>query len=159
MVNFNTDSFDWEYVLLLHNCHYYSRLKGGANFSSTNTVLYPLPEQGRWGQAQTKVYSLTPKLSEVYYNIYTFQRDTQCSSTDLLLMHRCQMYMFRTVTVHPQELLFRCCMCRIRYLLIRPAGATFEEVLPQTLHQRDVPDSAFLTTYHNLHIQHLKRSS
>ena len=27
------------------------------------------------------------------------------------------------------------------------------------LHQRDVPDSAFLTTYHNLHIQHLKRSS
>ena len=34
---------------------------------------------------------------------------------------------------------------------VRPAGTT--------LHQRDVPDSAFLTTYHNLHIQHLKRSS
>ena len=44
-------------------------------------------------------------------NIYTFQRDTQCSSTECLLMHRCQLYMFRTVTVHPQELLFRCCMC------------------------------------------------
>ena len=35
--------------------------------------------------------------------------------------------MFRTVTVHPQELLFRCCMCRLLYVLIRPAGTTFEE--------------------------------
>ena len=35
--------------------------------------------------------------------IYTFQRDTQCCSTDCLLMHRCQLYMFRTVTVHPQD--------------------------------------------------------
>ena len=41
-----------------------------------------------------------------FCNIYTFQRDTQCSSTDCLLMLRCQLYMFRTVTVHPQELLF-----------------------------------------------------
>ena len=31
--------------------------------------------------------------------------------------------------------------------------------IPQTLYQRDVSDSAFLTTYHSLHIQHLKRSS
>ena len=35
----------------------------------------------------------------------------------------------------------------------------FDIGLPQTLHPRDVLDSAFLTTYHNLHIQHLKRSS
>ena len=66
----------------------------------------------------------------IFCNIYTFQRDTQCSNTDCLLMHRCQLYMFRTVRVHPQ-----------------------------TLYQRDVSDSAVLTTYHNLHIQHLKRSS
>ena len=46
-------------------------------------------------------------------NIYTFQRDTQCCSTECLLMLRCQLYMFRTVTVHAQELLFRCCMCRL----------------------------------------------
>ena len=92
-------------------------------------------------------------------NIYTFQRDTQCSCTDCLLILRCQLYMFRTVTVHLQELLFLCCMCRLWYVLIRPPGTTFEEVLPQTLHQRDVPDSAFLTTNHNLHIHHLKRSS
>ena len=52
----------------------------------------------------------------IFCNIYTFQRDTQCSSTDCLLMHRCQLYMFRTVTVHPQELLFRCCMCRLWYV-------------------------------------------
>ena len=49
--------------------------------------------------------------------IYTFQRDTQCRSTECLLMHRCQLYMFRTVTVHPQELLFRCCMCRLWYVV------------------------------------------
>ena len=52
-----------------------------------------------------------------YIYIYTFQRDTQCSSTDNLLMHGCQLYMFRTVTVHPQELLFRCCMCRLWYVV------------------------------------------
>ena len=58
--------------------------------------------------------------------IYTFQRDTQCSSTDCLLMLRCQLYMFRTVTVHPQVLLFvRCCMCRLWCVLICPAGTTF----------------------------------
>ena len=51
----------------------------------------------------------------IFCNIYTFQRDTQCSSTDCLLMRRCQLYMFRTVTVHPQELLFRYCMCRLWY--------------------------------------------
>ena len=39
--------------------------------------------------------------------IYTFQRDTQCSCTDCLLILGCQLYMFRTVTVHPQELLLR----------------------------------------------------
>ena len=49
----------------------------------------------------------------IFCNIYTFQWDTQCSSTDCLLRQRCQLYMFWTVTVHPQELLFRCCMCRL----------------------------------------------
>ena len=53
----------------------------------------------------------------VFFNIYTFQRDTQCSSTDCLLMHRCQLYMFQTVMVHPQELLFRCCICRLWYVV------------------------------------------
>ena len=53
----------------------------------------------------------------IFCNIYTVQRDTQCSSTDCLLILRCQLYVFRTVTVHPQELLFRCCMCRLWYVL------------------------------------------
>ena len=46
-------------------------------------------------------------------------------------MLRCQLYMFRTVTVHPQERLFtrRSCMCRLWYVLIRPAGTTLEEEL------------------------------
>ena len=74
---------------------------------------------------------VTYSYSQLTYRqyIYTFQRDTQCSSTDCLLMHRCQLYMFRTVTVHPQELLFRCCMCRLCNVLIRPAGTPFEEEL------------------------------
>ena len=41
----------------------------------------------------------------IFCYIYTFQRDTQWSCTDCLLILRCQLYMFRTVTVHPQELL------------------------------------------------------
>ena len=53
----------------------------------------------------------------MYCNIYTFQRDTQCSCTDCLLVLRCQLYMFRTVTVHPQELLCRYCMCRLWYVV------------------------------------------
>ena len=44
-----------------------------------------------------------------------------------LLILRCHLYMFRTVTVHPQELLCRYCMCRLWYVLIRPAGTTFVE--------------------------------
>jgi hypothetical protein len=52
----------------------------------------------------------------IFCNIYTF-RDTQCCSTDCLLMHKCQLYMFRTVMVHPQELLFSCCMCRLWYVI------------------------------------------
>ena len=87
----------------------------------------------------------------IFCNIHTFQRDTQCSCTDCLLILSCQLYMFRTVTVHPQELLFRCCMCRLWYVLIHPVGTTFEE------------EQFFLkrctSTYHSLHIQRLKRSS
>ena len=41
------------------------------------------------------------------------------------LVLRCQLYMFQTVTVHPQELLCRYCMCRLWYVLIRPAGTRF----------------------------------
>ena len=60
----------------------------------------------------------------IFCSIYTFQRDTQCSSTDCLLMHRCQLYMFRTITVHPQELLFRCCMCRLWYVVRNALSGT-----------------------------------
>ena len=76
----------------------------------------------------------------IFCNMYTFQRDTQCCSTDCLLMHRCQLYMFRTVTVHPQKLLFRCCMCRLSYVVRTALSDTSRwyngwgrTVLPQTL--------------------------
>ena len=42
-----------------------------------------------------------------------------------LLVLRFQLYMFLTVTVHPQELHCRNCMCRLWYVLTRPAGKTF----------------------------------
>ena len=72
-----------------------------------------------------------------FYNIYTVQLDTQCSCTDCLLILRCQLYMFRTVTVHPQELLFRYCMCRLWYVqffLKRCTRRTYRAVrlLPHT---------------------------
>ena len=54
--------------------------------------------------------------------------------------------MFRTVTVHPQELLCRYCMCRLWYVLIRPAGTTFEEeVLPLLRTDRYGPKHVELT--------------
>ena len=37
------------------------------------------------------------------------------------------------------------------------AGTTFEEVLPQTLYQRDVSDSAVLTTYQSAHTASKKK--
>ena len=48
--------------------------------------------------------------------------------------------MFRTVTIHPQELLFTCCMCKLWYVLIRP-------VPPQTLYQRDLSAHTIVCTY------------
>ena len=56
-------------------------------------------------EGHIKMYLTLEGACIIFCNIYTFQRDTQCSSTDCLLMPRCQLYMFRTVTVHPQELL------------------------------------------------------
>ena len=63
-------------------------------------------------------------LPRICHNIYTFQRDTQCSSTDCLLTHRCQLYMFRTVTVLPQELLCRYHMCRLWYVVRNALSGT-----------------------------------
>ena len=87
----------------------------------------------------------------IFCNIYTF-RDTQCSSTDCLLMHRCQLYMFRTIMVHPQELLFRCCMCRLGYVVRNALSGTSRWYnvwgrTPQTLHQWDVSPHTIVCTY------------
>ena len=90
-----------------------------------------------------------------FCNIYTFQQDTHCSSTDCLLMLRCQLYMFRTVTVHLQELLCRCCMCRLRYVVRNALPDTSRRhnvwgstaVLPQTLYRRGVSARIIVCTY------------
>ena len=59
--------------------------------------------------------------------------------------------MFRTATVHPQELL--CRYCNADY------GTCRYVQLVELLYQLDVSDSASLTTYRSLHIQYLQRSS
>ena len=77
-----------------------------------------------------------------------------------LLVLRCQLYMFRTVTVHPQELLFRCCMCRLWYVVRTALSDTsrWYNVWARTSSSNVVP-AGRIRTYHSLHIQHLKRSS
>ena len=77
-----------------------------------------------WHNMQVEIGRSTYHFSQYIYiyihthtYTYTFRRDTQRCSTDCLLMHRCQLYTFRTVTAHPQELLFRCCMCRLWYVV------------------------------------------
>ena len=92
-------------------------------------------------------------------NIYTFQLDTQCCSTDCLLMLRCQLYMFRTVTVHPQELLFRCCMCRLWYVVRNALSDTSRWYNVWGSSSSKVVPVGRISTYRSLHIQHLKRSS
>ena len=56
-----------------------------------------------------------------------------------LLVLRYQLYMFRTVTVHPQELLCKYCMCRLWYVvrnaLVDTSSWTYQVVrfLPRTI--------------------------
>ena len=84
----------------------------------------------------------------IFCNMYTFQRDTQCSCTDCLLILRCQLYMFRTVTVHLQELLCRYCMCRLWYVVIRVLFDTSSWYnVWGTLYQLDVSARTIVCTY------------
>ena len=112
--------------------------------------IFEFKSQDHWSVNYSKVQYIYTHSNEIH-NVVAL---IKC-----LLVLCCQLYMFRTVTVHPQELLCGYCMCRLWYVLIRPAGTTFEEVLPQALYQLDVSDSGFLTMYHSLHIQYLQRSS
>ena len=63
----------------------------------------------------------------------------------------CQLYMFRTVTVHPQELLCRYCMCRLWYVV--------RSALPDTSSWYNALPAGRISTYRSLHIQYLQRSS
>ena len=67
----------------------------------------------------------------IFCNIYIQSKEIHnvVALIKCLLVLRCQLYMFRTVTVHPQEPLCRNCMCKLWYVLICPAGTTFEEEL------------------------------
>ena len=70
-----------------------------------------------------------------------------------LLVLRCQLYMLRTVTFHPQELLCRYCMCRLWYVVRDALSDTSSwynslgRVLPQTLYQLDVSARTIVCTY------------
>ena len=56
--------------------------------------------------------SLAVMLSYIY--IQSNEIHSVVALIKFLLVLRCQLYMFRSVTVHPQELLCRYCMCRLR---------------------------------------------
>ena len=59
--------------------------------------------------------------------------------------------MFRTVTVHPQELLCRYCMCRLWYVVRNALSDTSSRykvlVLPKTLYRLDVSARTIVCTY------------
>ena len=77
------------------------------------------------------ILNFTPweKTSTAIYYIQSNEIHNVVALIKFLLVLMCQLYMFWTVRVHPQELLCRYCMCRLWYVLIRPAGTTFEEEL------------------------------
>ena len=77
----------------------------------------------------------------------------------ILLVLRFQLYMFRTVTVHPQELLCRCCICRLWYVVRNalPDTSSWYNVWGRT--SSNVVPAGRISTYHSLHIQYLQRSS
>ena len=67
-------------------------------------------------------HSLKNKEKNLYiyiYMVYTHSNEIHnvVALIKCLLILRCQLYMFRTVTVHPQELLCRHCMCRLWYVV------------------------------------------
>ena len=56
--------------------------------------------------------------------------------------------MFQTVTVHPQELLCRYCMCRLWYVVRNALPDTSSwYVLPETLYQLDVSARTIVCIY------------
>ena len=61
------------------------------------------------------------KVRVSFFAIYTYIHSNEIHSVvaliKYLLVLRCRLYMFRTVTVHPLELLCRYCMCRLWYVL------------------------------------------
>ena len=73
----------------------------------------------------------------MYIHIHSNEIHNVVALIKCLLVLRCQPYMFRTVTVHPQELLCRYCICRLWYVLIRPAGTTAHTVSTKWLLRMD----------------------
>ena len=111
--------------------HFYLRLfhpeMWGSKYISPK-YCYPVSDKGTRNTV-VFVYSYQIKHFKIIY-IQSNEIHNIVALIKFLLVLRCQLYMFRTVTV-----------------------------LPKTLYQLDVSDSAFLITYHSLHIQYIQRSS
>ena len=76
-------------------------------------------------EGKKKIWHWKVRVSFFAIYIYSNEIHNVVALIKCLLVLRCQLYMFWTITVHPQELLFRYCMCRLWYVPIRPAGTTF----------------------------------
>ena len=103
----------------------------GCGAVKCNTLLMD-PESVGSRFIQNVGYNFTENTSKplLFCNIYIHSNEIHnvVALIKCLLILRCQFYMFRTVTVHPQELLFRYCMCRLWYVLISPAGTTLSQL-------------------------------
>ena len=76
---------------------------------------HPIPNSGISGAITIFHFVRCKGIIAIY--IHSNEIHNVVALVKCLLVLRCQLYMFRTVTVHPQELLCRYCMCRIRYVV------------------------------------------
>ena len=93
------------------------------------------------------------------FNIYTHSNEIHnvVALVKCLLILRCQLYMFRTVTVRPQELLCRYCMCRLWYVVRNALPDTSSWYNAWGSSSSSVVPAGSISTYHSLHIQYLQK--
>ena len=102
-------------------------------------------------RALQNVQTIHWKVRVSFFAIYVHSNEIHnvAALVKCLLVLRIQLYMFRTVTVHPQELLCRYCMCRLWYVVRNalPDTSRWYNVLPKTLYQPAVSAHTIVCTY------------
>ena len=127
--NFNTfHSYDPNTSPMIIKCCSSQYEKGSANSSFSDTInTFAIQPTNAQLDIVRSVYHVC--------NIYIYSPNEIHNVVALikfLLVLRFQLYMFRTVKIHPQELLCRYCMCRLWYVVRRAlpdtSGWTYQHV-------------------------------